>query len=391
MNRYRTAGAAIIAFGLLGVLFYVANALHSQPIPYQFAIPEGFPKPIVPADNPMSVAKVELGRHLFYEEGLSGNGTQSCASCHQQQHGFSEPLAVSIGSTGDAHHRNSLALINVAYNKTLTWSHPFLHNIEAQLLIPMFGEQPVEMGITGSESMVMTRLRNEHYETMFKAAFGSTEITFHRVVQAISTFVRTLISLNSPFDRYAYQGDDNALSQQQIEGMNLFFSERLECHHCHGGFNFTQSTTHENQPINRFAFHNTGLYFTEQPRFNAKGYPQHDRGMIDVTQNIGDEGLFRAPTLRNIAHTAPYMHDGSIATLDDVIDFYAQGGRYLSDGQFKGDGRLHPNKSMFIKGFELSEKEKAALIAFLQSLTDEQFLTNENYSDPRVAIQVSEH
>lgn len=372
---------------LVGASYCYLNQADELKKDFDWHFPAGFPKPIVPESNPMSDAKVELGRYLFYDTGLSGNNTQSCASCHQQTHAFAEPLAVSIGSTGEAHHRNALALVNVAYNKTLTWSHPYLTSIEAQLLIPMFGERPIEMGITGSENEVIARFRQGDYPKLFNAAFGSDEVSFNRITQAISAFVRSLISLDSPFDRYAYQGDDTALTDQQIEGMNLFFSERLECHHCHGGFNFTQSTAHENQPINRFAFHNTGLYYTAQPSFSTAGslkygYPEHDRGMIDVTQNIGDEGLFRAPTLRNIALTAPYMHDGSIATLADVIEFYAAGGRQIAAGSHQGDGRQHPNKSAFIKGFDLTENEKAALIAFLHSLTDEQFIHNEKHSDP---------
>lgn len=375
---------ALLLFSILilGVSSAYLWLRHAPEKDYQWQIPEGFPKPIVPASNPMSEAKVELGRFLFYDTGLSGNNTQSCASCHQQQYAFAEPLAVSIGSTGEAHHRNALALVNVAYNKTLTWSHPHLKDIEAQMLIPMFGERPIEMGITGNEKEVLDRFRSGHYPEQFNAAFGSEEVSFHRITQALGAFVRSLVSLNSSFDKYAYQGDDNALTAEQIKGMNLFFSERLECHHCHGGFNFTQSTAHENQPINRFAFHNTGLYYTFQPGFNQFGYPEHDRGMIDITQNIGDEGLFRAPTLRNIALTAPYMHDGSLGSLEEVIDFYAAGGRNISVGVFQGDGRNHPNKSAFLKGFELNHDEKTALLAFLNSLTDQEFITDPKFADP---------
>ncbi|WMN61830.1 di-heme enzyme (plasmid) [Pseudoalteromonas xiamenensis] len=379
--------ACVLAlFGLLPLVgWFVYSTFIAMPKEYTWSIPTGFPKPLVHEGNPMSEAKVSLGRYLFYDQALSGNGTQSCASCHQQAYAFAENRKVSVGSTGQAHTRNALALVNVAYNKTLTWSHPFLTDIEAQLLIPMFGQRPIEMGITGNEASILKHFRQGDYPSKFKAAFGSEEVSFNRIVQALAAFVRSLISLSSPFDRYAYSGDDNALTEQQIKGMNLFFSERLECHHCHGGFNFTQSTTHENQPINRFAFHNTGLYYTDQPNFNHKGYPQYDRGMIDVTLNLGDEGRFRAPTLRNVELTAPYMHDGSIATLSDVIDFYAAGGRNIESGPLAGDGRLHPNKSLFVKGFVLSNDEKQALLAFLHSLTDNDFVTNEKYSDPRTS------
>lgn len=363
----------------------------SEPVvtPFQWPIPADFPKPTVPDDNPMSAAKVELGRYLFYDLQLSGNGQQSCASCHQQQFAFSEPKTTSVGSTGEVHRRNALALVNIAYNKTLTWAHDGLLDIEHQVLIPMFGEAPVEMGISSNQAKVLKALEREPYPALFTAAFGDDEVDFVRVTQALASFVRNLISLESPFDRYAYQGDDNALTAEQIQGMNLFFSERLECHHCHGGFNFTQSTSHEKQPLDRRPFHNTGLYFTDRTQFAEKGYPERDRGLAEISLNPADDGRFRAPTLRNIALTAPYMHDGSIATLAEVVDFYMAGGRELTAGNYQGDGRNHPSKSAFIKGIDLKPEEKAALLAFLQGLTDNNFTTNPKYQNPWPAAELA--
>ncbi len=370
--------AIVICAGLMGLM----ACSEPQPTPYVWPIPADFPKPTVPAHNPMTAEKVELGRYLFYDRQLSGNGQQSCASCHQQQFAFSENRMTSIGSTGEVHRRNSLALVNIAYNKTLTWAHDGLLEIEQQVLIPMFGDNPIELGIANSQDQVLKALARDPYPALFRKAFGDEEVNFVRVSQALASFVRSLISLKSPFDRYAYQGDDAALSQQQIDGMNLFFSERLECHHCHGGFNFTQSTSHEKQPLDRRPFHNTGLYFTERSNYADKGYPAKDRGLAEISLNPADDGRFRAPTLRNIALTAPYMHDGSIADLSAVIDFYQAGGRNVQTGPFTGDGRTHPNKNAFIAGFELTPAEKAALLAFLNSLTDQQFVTNPNYQDP---------
>ncbi|MBU2223858.1 MAG: di-heme enzyme [Gammaproteobacteria bacterium] len=374
--------ALILAF----ILPLISGCEKAPPAPYVWQMPADFPKPTVPNDNPMSAAKVELGRYLFYDEQLSGNGQQSCASCHQQAFAFSEPQAVSVGSTGTAHRRNALALVNIAYNKTLTWAHDGLTDIEHQLLIPMFGEQPIELGITGHEQQVLQALTRQPYPKLFKAAFGKdvTEqnLNFQQVTQALASFVRSLISLQSPFDRYAYQGDDNALSAEQIRGMNLFFSERLECHHCHGGFNFTQSTSHEKQPLDRRPFHNTGLYFTKRSQVAGEGYPDIDRGLAEVSMNAADDGRFRAPSLRNVALTAPYMHDGSIATLPDVLQFYMAGGRTISQGPNAGDGRRHPQKSAFIKGIELTAAEQTELLAFLQSLTDPTFVQNPAHGDP---------
>lgn len=345
---------------------------------YDWSLREGFPKPIVPSDNVMTKARVELGRHLFYDKNLSANQTQSCATCHQQKFAFAEPLSTSIGSTGEKHRRNAPALVNIAYNKTLTWAHDGLKDLEMQILLPMFGEEPVELGITGHEEKVLKRFQTEKYKALFEAAYPNDGVSFQTMVKALSSFVRSLVSLNSPFDRYAYDGDDTAISESALRGMALFFSEKLECHHCHGGFNFTQSTFHEQQQIDRRPFHNTGLY-----NVNSEGaYPDKDNGLYEITLNPEDFGKFRAPTLRNIALTAPYMHDGSLKTLEDVIDFYAAGGRNITEGPFKGDGRINPLKSPFIKGFEITHEEKQDLLAFLKTLTDDSFINNPAYAAP---------
>ncbi|MBV2129410.1 di-heme enzyme [Rheinheimera sp. SM2107] len=349
---------------------------------WQWLIPAGMPEPLVPSENPMTAAKVKLGRYLFYDTQLSANGSQSCASCHQQQNAFAEARAHSFGSTGQQHRRNALALVNIAYNNTLTWAHDGLTNIEQQLLIPLFSDNPVELGISGHETEVLQRLKRKPYPELFQQAFGSTEPDLQKSVLALASFVRSLLSFQSDFDRYAYQNDDAALTPEQIDGMNLFFSERLECHHCHGGFNFTQATSHSRQPLDLRPFHNTGLYYVQTGDNHANGYPQRDRGLAEITMNPADDGRFRAPTLRNITLTAPYMHDGSLATLEQVIDFYASGGRLINSGPDAGDGRQHPLKSQFVKGFELTDSERAALLAFLNSLTDPQFITNPDHSNP---------
>lgn len=337
---------------------------------YPWPLPAGFPAPLVPADNPMTEAKVALGRHLFYDRNLSANGRQACADCHQQAFAFAEPRKTAIGSTGQPHRRNSLALVNVAYNGSLTWAHSGLVRIEQQLLIPLFGERPVEMGISGHEDEVLARLDTPQYRTLFAEAFPGQTPDFSLVVKALASFVRSLVSFDSPFDRYAYGGDDHALSDAAKRGMALFFSEQLECHHCHGGFNFTQSSKHERQALDLRPFHNTGLYNED-----AQGaYPASDQGLIEISQQARDMGHFRAPTLRNVAVSAPYMHDGSLATLEDVIDFYARGGRK--------EGIHSPLKSPFVKGFEITAQQKQDLLAFLHSLTDQRFLDNPRHGPP---------
>lgn len=337
---------------------------------WQWNIPEGFPAPDVPADNPMTQAKVSLGRHLFYDNNLSANQTQSCASCHQQEYGFSEPQIHSVGSTGEKVRRNSMALVNVAYNTSLSWAHSELTTLEQQILIPMFSEEPIELGITGQHKVVLARFDNDKYRPMFDAAFPGEPLSFDLVIKAITSFVRSLTSFDSAFDRYAYYQDDDALSESALRGMELFFSERLECHHCHGGFNFSQASKHDFQEFAVSGFHNTGLY-----NVDGKGaYPDSDTGLYEITLNRDHMGQFRAPTLRNVAVSAPYMHDGSVATLEEVIAIYMAGGR--------GEGINSPQKSAFMHGFRLTKEEQQDLIAFLHSLTDETFLANPEFSNP---------
>tara|TARA_R110002126_G_scaffold16527_22_gene66052 strand:- start:2042 stop:3208 length:1167 start_codon:yes stop_codon:yes gene_type:complete len=354
----------------------------ATPSSWQWPLPAGMPQPRQPAENPMSQAKVELGRYLFYDKQLSANGSQSCASCHQQQFAFAEPRAQSVGSTGQLHRRNASALVNIAYNNTLTWAHDGLTEIEQQVLIPLFSDNPVELGLSGQQPEILPHLTRAPYPQLFRQAFGNNEPDMQQVVMALASFVRSLISFQSDFDRYAYQNEDTALTATEIAGMNLFFSERLECHHCHGGFNFTQATSHSKQPLDLRPFHNTGLYFTHRTGQTDPGYPQHDRGLAEISMNPADDGRFRAPTLRNIALSAPYMHDGSLATLEQVIDFYADGGRQIPDGHHAGDGRQHPGKSQFVTGFELTASEKVAVLAFLRSLTDPHFIVNPDHSNP---------
>jgi len=361
--------------------------------PYAWALPPGFPQPRVPDDNPMSAAKVELGRYLFYDPQLSGNGAMSCSSCHLQALAFTDGKVTAHGATGEPLLRNSQALVNVAYNATMTWANPVLTDVEQQVLIPLFGEFPVEMGITGHEEVVLARFQgNVDYQARFAAAFpAQTEpISYHNIVQALASFVRSLISGDSPYDRYL-AGDDTALSAEAKAGMELFFSERFECHHCHVGFNFSASTIHAKSTFSAAVFQNNGLY-----NLDGQGaYPRGNRGLYEITAKPEDMGRFRPPTLRNVALTAPYMHDGSIATLAEVVQHYAAGGRLITTGEFAGDGRRNPLKSGLVPGFTLSAEEAAALVAFLESLTDETFITDPRFSNPLLtatnAISVAAH
>jgi cytochrome c peroxidase len=345
------------------------------------SLPAGFPQFVTPPDNPVTDEKAELGRFLFYDKNLSGNESQSCASCHRQERAFTDGIALAFGSTGEQHPRNSLSLTNVAYNATLNWANPATVTIEQQIPIPIFGEFPIELGVSGKEEEVLERFRNDtNYQRMFRQAFPNDDdpVSYGNIVKSLATFTRVLISGNSPFDKFVYQGDESALSESALRGMDLFFSERLECFHCHNGFNFTLSTTHESSAFTERPFHNTGL-------FNIGGtgaFPVNNQGIFEFTQQAEDMGKFRAPTLRNLAYTAPYMHDGSIATLDEVIDFYSMGGRNISEGPLAGDGRRNPFKSNFISGFSITQQEREDLKNFLESLSDPTFVTDPRFSDP---------
>jgi cytochrome c peroxidase len=337
---------------------------------YRWNLPAGFPKPLLPSDNPMSDAKVTLGRHLFYDSKLSFNQQSACSTCHQQAFAFAEERQTSTGTTGKRHRRNSQTLVNVAYNGHLTWAHPGLKVIEQQILIPMFSEDPIELGITGHEQQVLERFSLAPYPDLFYQAFGQEQANFDHIVKALASFVRSLLSFDSPFDRYAYGEDDSAMTDSAKRGMDLFFSEKLECFHCHGGFNFSQSSQHENQRLDLSPFHNTGLY----NEGGAGAYPELDQGIKEITLKDSDMGRYRAPTLRNVAVSAPYMHDGSLQTLSQVIDFYAAGGRE--------QGITSPLKSPFVQGFALNEQDKQDMLNFLKSLTDKRFLNNPQFAAP---------
>lgn len=348
---------------------------------FDWNLRSGVPLPVEPDDNPMSEAKFQLGRHLFYDTRLSGNGSQSCASCHHQDKAFTDGLTVSIGSTGQAHPRNAQSLTNIAFNATLTWANPLLRTIEQQILGPLFGEDPLEQGIneTNQDEVLQRIIDEPRYASLFDAAFPDegSPVTFPNIIKALASFTRGLTSFDTPFDRFE-SGDNSALSASARRGMNLFFSEDLECFHCHGGYNFSDSTVDRTLAFIERPFHNTGL-------FNIGGtgdFPADNQGVFEITGDPADMGKFRAPTLRNIALTAPYMHDGSMGTLEEVLTFYAAGGRNITSGPNAGDGRLSPFKDGFINGFSMTEQDQADLIAFLNSLTDTTFTTSERFSNP---------
>lgn len=378
-----TGRAPAIVAAVLGLSALVAAAPPALAEGWAWDLPSHVPQPRVPADNPLSAVKAELGRRLFYDKRLSGNGTLACASCHAQARAFTDGRALSPGSTGGLTHRSAQGLANSAWNATYTWANPALVSLERQMEVPLFGDDPVEMGVTDANRLViLERLRAEPlYPPLFRAAFPeeAEPLTMATVIQAIAAFQRSIVSVDSRYDRYL-QGKA-ALTEPETRGMALFFGERAECHHCHGSFNFNDQVVHAGSREVETPFHNTGLY-----NIGGTGaFPFPNRGLFEFTASPADMGAFRAPSLRNVAVTGPYMHDGSVPTLAAAVDLYSDGGRRVTAGPHKGDGRLNPHKSSLITRIGLTAEEKRDLIAFLGTLTDDTLLTDPRWSDPWTA------
>lgn len=303
---------------------------------YRWHLPRGFPEPVVPADNPMSAAKVALGRRLFFETRLSVTATYSCATCHDPARAFTDARAQAVGATRQLTARSAMTLINVAYNSSYGWTEPAVTTLEAQMQQPLFNEHPIEMGLTGREAAVAALLSADpSYVSAFNAAFpeAPNSISINNLIRAIACYERTLISGDSPFDRYVFRGEHDAIDASAKRGVELFYSTRLGCANCHAGFNFTGTVLHRDQRTAAPAFARTGVGATPM----------------------------RVPTLRNIDLTAPYMHDGRFATLDQVITHYEN-----------ANENLQPD--IHLPEFKLTPAERRDLRAFLESLTDSEFI-----------------
>ena len=343
-------------------------------------LPSYFPTPKVPNDNPITFEKIDLGRYLFYDKRLSGNETQACGTCHQQKFAFATSVPTDMGSTGIVLDRNSQGLTNVVYNPFLTWANQTLVSLEQQINVPLFGDAPVEMGINdANRSSILQKIASDPlYISKFTLAFGENQITYPNIIKAITTFERSLISANSKYDQYLL--GKVSLTLVEKKGMDLFNSEKGECFHCHANFNFNDQIVHTGSSSIVAPFHNTGLYNID----GRGGYPAPNRGLFESTGNAKDMGAFRAPSLRNVELTAPYMHDGTVATLEDVLNIYAAHGRNITSGPYRGDGTQNPYKSPLVDLIQLVDEDKIAIIAFLKTLTDTSFVEDVNHSDPYI-------
>jgi cytochrome c peroxidase len=307
---------------------------------YLLNVPKGFPNQIIPADNKLTKSRIELGKRLFYDKLLSIDGEISCASCHLPAFSFSDTTAFSTGVAHHATKRNSTQLANVGYQKGL-FSEGGVSSLELQVLAPSneFNEMNKSLSL-----VVKELLQDNSYIEMFDKAYQSMPNAKY-IAYAISAFERTLVSGNSRFDKYFYQGNLSALSKSEKNGYKIFSSDSINCISCHSGFLFSDQK-----------FYNIGLNETD-----------YDEGRARLTFDKNDMGKFKTPSLRNISVTAPYMHDGSLQTIEQVIDHYIEG------------GRNNTNKSKSIKKIKMTVDQKNDLKNFLLSLTDNSFVSNKSF------------
>ena len=332
--------ALFLALTLLGLIWLVrttlalASAFPDQPIDIPLSpLPSGLNSLMpVPTDNPLTVGKIELGRKLFFDKRLSRDGTVSCASCHQPDKAFSDGRALPIGIGGQKGRRNAPSLINAAYGESMFWDGRAA-TLEEQALHPL--TSPIEMGNT--LEAVLRRVHNEtNYRRLALAAFGTAQMAPKQIAQALSSFQRTLVAGNSPYDRYFVLKDESVIRVAARRGLVLFRG-KARCAHCHEGPLFTDQK-----------FHNTGVSWGREPL---------DLGRFEVTRSQEDKGKFKTPTLRHLTDTAPYMHDGTLKSLEEVIDFYNRG------------AQANPNLDSSIKPLSLSPEEKSDLATFLRTLS----------------------
>lgn len=303
--------------------------------PFNLVLPSHFPPIEFPEDNELTEKRVELGRRLFYDTRLSADNSISCGSCHHQASAFTDNLSISEGIESRIGFRNSPTLGNVAYQERL-FGEGGVPNLEIQILAPIGDENEFDHDV----EIIEAELQADPILNNLSLIAYDRDIDIYTITRAIACFERTMITGGSPYDEYVL--GEESLTEDALAGMELFFSEELACGTCHSGHNFTDG-----------GFHNIGLYEIYE-----------DAGRFRITNDEEDKGKFKTPSLRNIEKTYPYMHNGSIQTLEEVIDHFSTG------------GLGHINQSELVVPLELTGLEKSQLLAFLTSLTDLEFLMN---------------
>jgi len=343
MAAFRFFSKSNIVAGLLLVAVVACHSEKESAESYQLNVPQGFPKPPIPEKNQLTKLRIDLGRELFFDPILSRDSTVSCASCHHPEKAFSDIEALSRGVDDSLGMRNAPALVNVVYGKSF-FRDGGVPTLEQQILVPFDDHREFDLNML----YAVERLeRHPRYSKMSKEAYGRGPDPF-TLTRSLAAFERTLISGNSPYDQFTYQGKQDALTASEKRGLALFEGDKLQCRGCHAGFNFTNEL-----------YENNGLKAVYA-----------DTGRARITSKPEDVGKFKVPTLRNVELTGPYMHDGSVKSLAAVVEHYQSG------------GAGHVNQSQLIAGFELNEQEKRDLINFLKSLTDTSFVANKNHQHP---------
>lgn len=330
------------SFFLVVAFLSLSACREDCPVPFELDIPSWFPEMEIPADNQPSQARIDLGRKLFYEPLLSSDSSISCATCHLQEKAFSDGLPISIGVNGALGMRNAPTLANVGYSPLL-FHDGGVGTLELQAQSPIFAVEEMNFSIAGFLERIED---NDTYRSMFQEAYKREPDAFG-ISRAIASFERTMISGESRFDRYYYQNDESALSEAEIRGMNLFMSSETKCESCHQLPLFTN-----------FEYENIGLYTIYA-----------DSGRARITHLTEDRGKFKVPTLRNVEVSSPYMHDGSMQSLAEVV------------AHFNSGGVNHENQSGSVQSLALTNQEQEDLVAFLRSLTDQSFLTDPTLSE----------
>ncbi|MCC6412909.1 MAG: c-type cytochrome [Saprospiraceae bacterium] len=337
MKRYCIL-SLVLAIATIACQKEVTDTLQTPEEP--LVVPHGFPSPDFPEGNALTTDRWALGKKLFYDPVMSRDSTISCASCHFANIAFSDTVAFSPGVGGLPGTRNAPTLTNIGYHPYFT-REGGVPTLEMQILVPIQEHNEFDFNIV----LIAERLKHDTAYVRLSLEAYDREPDAFVITRSIACFERTMVSGESRYDHYYFQGKKNALNAVEKRGMDLFFSERTNCSKCHSGFNFTN-----------YAFENNGLYTTYA-----------DPGRFRLTELESDRARFKVPTLRNVGLTAPYMHDGSLTTLDNVVEHYNSG------------GQMHPNKNMLVYPLGLSMAEKDALVAFLNSLTDEAFINNPKF------------
>jgi len=344
----QSAGLRNLAAGLLLSPLALTWGCHATPsaqpegTPVAIQAPLGLPPVPFPRENHPTANSIALGRRLFYDTRLSKDNSLSCASCHHPELGFKDARERSTGVAGARGRRHAPTLVNAVYSSFLFWDGR-ARSLEAQADGPI--TDPLEMRQT-HEALTANLQSDSRYEALFNSAFGTDDVTMERIATAIAAFERMMLSGNSAFDRYKYQGRKNALSAAQIRGLAIFTDpQKGNCSACHTiGPDYALFTDGD--------FHNTGEGVGPDGEFT-------DQGRFEVTKHDSDKGAFKTPTLRNVAVGGPYMHDGKLKTLKDVVDFYA------------GGGNSNPYLDKRISAIQLSGRDRADLVEFMKSLTGE--------------------